>query len=185
LESLRRAIGVVPQETTLFNDSIWGNLHYGRLDATDDEVRHAAELARVSNVVEKLPSGFDTRVGERGLMISGGEKQRIAIARMLLKDPKILFFDEATSSLDSNTETELMRNVNGIMREMDSTSVFIAHRLRTVEDAGLIIVLDNGHVVESGTHAELLRMHGLYQQLWVAQIEKIEQQEKEAADERE
>ena len=185
LESLRRAIGVVPQETTLFNDSICGNLHYGRLDATDDEVRHAAELARVSNVVEKLPSGFDTRVGERGLMISGGEKQRIAIARMLLKDPKILFFDEATSSLDSNTETELMRNVNGIMREMDSTSVFIAHRLRTVEDAGLIIVLDNGHVVESGTHAELLRMHGLYQQLWVAQIEKIEQQEKEAADERE
>lgn len=173
LESVRKAIGVVPQETALFNSSIWDNLKYGKLAASDEEVRRAAHLARVDHVVEQLPDGFDTIVGERGLMISGGEKQRLAIARMLLKDPRIMFFDEATSSLDSHTETELMRNINTLLRDMSRTSIFIAHRLRTVEDADHILVLDHGHVVERGTHEALLDKHGLYYDLWLAQSERI------------
>ena len=173
LESVRKAIGVVPQETALFNSSIWDNLKYGKLAASDEEVRRAAHLARVDHVVEQLPDGFDTIVGERGLMISGGEKQRLAIARMLLKDPRIMFFDEATSSLDSHTETELMRNINMLLRDMSRTSIFIAHRLRTVEDADHILVLDHGCVAERGTHEALLDKHGLYYDLWLAQSERI------------
>ncbi|WFD30675.1 Iron-sulfur clusters transporter atm1, mitochondrial [Malassezia sp. CBS 17886] len=173
LVSLRKAIGVVPQETALFNDTIWNNLHYGRLDATDEQVRHAAQLARVDTIVRQLPDGYDTTVGERGLMISGGEKQRLAIARMLLKEPRILFFDEATSALDSHTETELMRNVNQVLRGMHRTSVFIAHRLRTVDDCNPILVLRDGAVIEHGTHAQLLAQHGLYWDLWEAQMASV------------
>ncbi|WFC96891.1 Iron-sulfur clusters transporter atm1, mitochondrial [Malassezia brasiliensis] len=180
LESLRRAIGIVPQETPLFNNTIWENLRYGNLAASDDEVRHAAQLAQLDHVINNLPEGYETRVGERGLMISGGEKQRLAIARMLLKDPKIMFFDEATSALDSHTETELMRNVNRLLKNMHATSVFIAHRLRTVEDADLIIVLGGGHVVEHGTHAQLLEHHGVYYDLWNAQIASVMEQNEEA-----
>lgn len=135
LSSLRHAIGIVPQETTLFNDDIMNNLRYGRLSATDDEVRHAAHLAHVDAIVARMPEGYATRVGERGLMISGGEKQRVAIARMLLKNPEILFFDEATSALDSHTETELMRNINRTLIEMNRTSVFgelVANKSHTV-----------------------------------------------------
>lgn len=177
LESLRKAIGIVPQDTTLFNASIWDNVKYGRLSATDEEIWNASRLARVDTIVEKLPEGFQTMVGERGLMISGGEKQRLAIARMLLKNPNVMFFDEATSALDSYTETNLMRNVNKILDNMGRTAVFIAHRLRTIEDADLIIVLDQGHVVEEGTHENLLSVDGLYHNLWMAQIERIQQDE--------
>ena len=173
LESLRKALGVVPQETPLFNDDIWNNLRYGRINATDDEVREAARLARVDQVVQRLPLGYQTRVGERGLMISGGEKQRLAIARLLLKDPEILFFDEATSALDSHTETDLMRNINQTVARLQRTAVFIAHRLRTVSDADLILVLNNGAVCESGAHNALLDHHGLYWNLWNAQIASV------------
>lgn len=183
LDSVRHAIGVVPQDTALFNSSIWDNIKYGKLSATDDEVRRAAVLARVDKAVAQLPRGFDTIVGERGLMISGGEKQRLAIARMLLKNPRIMFFDEATSALDSHTETELMRNINTLLQTMHRTSVFIAHRLRTVEDSDHIIVLDHGHVIERGTHESLLSHHGLYHELWLAQMERISQDGDESQDE--
>ncbi|WFD35905.1 Iron-sulfur clusters transporter atm1, mitochondrial [Malassezia cuniculi] len=173
LESLRRGIGVVPQETSLFNDNIMNNLRYGRLDATDEEVRHAAHLAHVDDVVARMPDGYNTRVGERGMMISGGEKQRIAIARMLLKNPELLFFDEATSALDSHTETELMRNVNRTVAELKRTSVFIAHRLRTVRDADTIIVLHQGSVAEIGSHESLISRKGLYNDLWNEQVASV------------
>lgn len=185
LESLRKNIGVVPQETPLFNDNILNNLRYGRIDASDAQVRHAAKLARVDEVVERLPHGYDTRVGERGLMISGGEKQRLAIARLLLKDPGILFFDEATSALDSETETALMRNINAMVSDMHCTAIFstshraalhsqpVAHRLRTINDADLIIVLDGGTVREEGTHAQLLEERGTYSHLWDAQVTSV------------
>lgn len=184
LDSVRHAIGVVPQDTALFNSSIWDNIKYGKLSATDDEVRHAAELARVDKAVSQLPKGFDTIVGERGLMISGGEKQRLAIARMLLKNPRIMFFDEATSALDSHTETELMRNINTLLQTMHRTSVFIAHRLRTVEDSDHIIVLNHGHVIERGTHESLLNHHGLYYDLWLAQMERISQDGNDSEEEK-
>ena len=120
-----------------------------------------------------MPDGYATRVGERGMMISGGEKQRIAIARMLLKNPEVLFFDEATSALDSHTETELMRNINRMVGGLKRTSVFIAHRLRTISDSDTIIVLDQGAVAESGNHDELLARHGLYYDLWSEQVASV------------
>ena len=173
LESLRRAIGVVPQETTLFNDNILNNLRYGRLDASDEEVHDVARISHVDAVVDRMPDGYAPRVGERGMMISGGEKQRIAIARMLLKNPEVLFFDEATSALDSHTETELMRNINRMVGGLKRTSVFIAHRLRTISDSDTIIVLDQGAVAESGNHDELLARHGLYYDLWSEQVASV------------
>lgn len=136
LESLRKAIGVVPQDTPLFHADILHNVRYGNLDATDEEVIRACQKAQVDATVQKLPEKYHTKVGERGLMISGGEKQRLAVARLLLKDPPILFFDEATSALDVYTETELMRNINNTLIDGTKTSVFIAHRLRTISDAG-------------------------------------------------
>ena len=136
LESLRKAIGVVPQDTPLFHADILHNVRYGNLDASDDEVMRACQKAQVDATVQKLPDKYQTKVGERGLMISGGEKQRLAVARLLLKDPPILFFDEATSALDVYTETELMRNINNTLIDGTKTSVFIAHRLRTISDAG-------------------------------------------------
>lgn len=169
MQSLRESIGVVPQDTPLFHSDIMHNVRYGRLDATDDEVKAAAMKASVHNTVMGLPEGYKTTVGERGLMISGGEKQRLAIARVLLKDPPILFFDEATSALDAHTETELMRSINSTLLDKARTSIFIAHRLRTVVEADLIIVLKEGQVAEQGTHEELLRLGGLYHNMWVQQ----------------
>ncbi|CAL1717355.1 unnamed protein product [Somion occarium] len=169
LESVRRAIGVVPQDTPLFHSDVLHNIRYGRLDASDEEVIEAAKKARVHDSILRLQEGYKTKVGERGLMISGGEKQRLAVARVLLKDPPILFFDEATSALDAHTESELMKNINSLLQEKQRTSIFIAHRLRTVVEADLIFVLKEGQVVEQGTHDELMRRGGLYYSMWVEQ----------------
>ncbi|KAJ7300740.1 P-loop containing nucleoside triphosphate hydrolase protein [Mycena albidolilacea] len=169
LESVRKRIGVVPQDTPLFHSDIMHNVRYGRLNASDEEVREAAKKANIHDTVMRLPEGYETKVGERGLMISGGEKQRLAVARVLLKDPPILFFDEATSALDAHTESELMRNINNILKDQSRTSIFIAHRLRTVVEADLIIVLKEGQVAEQGTHEELLRKGGLYYSMWQEQ----------------
>ncbi|PPQ75918.1 hypothetical protein CVT26_006396 [Gymnopilus dilepis] len=169
LESLRRAVGVVPQDTPLFHADIMHNIRYGRLDATDEEVKEAARKANVDETINKLPAGYKTTVGERGLMISGGEKQRLAVARVMLKDPPILFFDEATSALDAHTESELMKNINTALLDKARTSIFIAHRLRTVVEADLIIVLKDGEVAEQGTHEELMKKRGLYYSMWQQQ----------------
>ncbi|WVO24643.1 iron-sulfur clusters transporter ATM1, mitochondrial [Cryptococcus decagattii] len=171
LDSLRRSIGVVPQDTPLFHADILHNIRYGNLEATDEQVYEAARKAHVEGTIQRLPEKYATKVGERGLMISGGEKQRLAVARVLLKDPPILFFDEATSALDVYTETELMRNINSILTGQGKTSVFIAHRLRTISDADLIIVLQDGYVAEQGTHEQLLAVTGgVYHRLWQAQL---------------
>ncbi|UZJ54753.1 hypothetical protein CBS101457_004073 [Exobasidium rhododendri] len=170
LESLRKAIGVVPQDTPLFNDDILHNIRYGRLDATDEEVYSAAKRAKVDNIFQSLPDGYRTKVGERGLMISGGEKQRLAIARLLLKDPDILFLDEATSALDTFTEASLMRDLNETLLKTQKTAIFVAHRLQTISDSDLIIVLQNGKVRQKGKHEELLAMsNSLYADLWDSQ----------------
>ncbi|GAA5939371.1 ATP-binding cassette Fe/S cluster precursor transporter ATM1 [Sporobolomyces koalae] len=177
LESLRREIGVVPQETPLFHSNILHNIRYGRLDATDEEVKEAARLANVDRTIETLPDKWETKVGERGMMISGGEKQRLAVARLLLKDPKILFFDEATSALDSTTEADLMRNINQTLLSKARTSIFIAHRLKTIADSDLIIVLADGYVAEQGTHTELMAKRGRYHDMWKMQNEVWEVQD--------
>lgn len=169
LESLRKSIGVVPQDTPLFNNTIEHNIRYGQIDASLDDVKKAAQRARIHDLIERLPAGWNTMVGERGMMISGGEKQRLAVARMLLKDPPLLFFDEATSALDTYTEQTLLQNINSILKEKQRTSVFVAHRLRTIYDSDIIFVLREGRVVEQGTHTELLAMQGLYSDLWSAQ----------------
>ncbi|KAG8854635.1 Iron-sulfur clusters transporter atm1, mitochondrial [Serendipita sp. 411] len=169
LTSLRSQIGVVPQDTPLFHANVMHNIRYGRLTASDEEVMEVAKMAKVHDAIQRLPHGYETTVGERGLMISGGEKQRLAIARVLLKDPPIVFFDEATSALDSQTETDLMRNINSTLLNKRRTSIFIAHRLRTIVGADLIIVLNEGKVAEQGTHEELLAMNGLYHQMWTIQ----------------
>ncbi|TFY79936.1 hypothetical protein EWM64_g4076 [Hericium alpestre] len=169
VESVRKAIGVVPQDTPLFHADILHNVRYGRLDATDEEVVEAARKAHVHDTVQRLPEGYATTVGERGLMISGGEKQRLAVARVLLKDPEILFFDEATSALDAHTESELMKNINAILSEKARTSIFVAHRLRTVVESDLILVFHEGKVVEQGTHDELMKCGGLYWSMWQEQ----------------
>ncbi|KAI9731456.1 MAG: Iron-sulfur clusters transporter atm1, mitochondrial [Claussenomyces sp. TS43310] len=169
LESLRRAIGVVPQDTPLFNESIEHNIRYGDMSAPHDRVVAAAKRARIHDIVARFPQGYNTMVGERGMMISGGEKQRLAVSRLILKDPPLLFFDEATSALDTHTEQALMQNINGILREKSRTSVFVAHRLRTIYDSDKIIVLKEGKVAESGTHSQLIDTGGLYSELWSAQ----------------
>jgi ATP-binding cassette subfamily B protein len=168
-ESLRAAIGVVPQDTVLFNDTIRYNIAYGRPGAGEDEVERAARLASVHRFVTGLPEGYDTRVGERGLKLSGGEKQRIAIARTILKAPRILIFDEATSALDTHTEKEIQASLREVAR--DRTTLVIAHRLSTVIDADEILVLDDGRVVERGTHAALLERGGRYADMWAKQQE--------------
>lgn len=166
VDSLRKAIGVVPQDTPLFNDTVEHNIRYGSIDATQDEVIAAAQRARIHDTIQKFPDGYQTKVGERGLMISGGEKQRLAMSRLLLKDPPLLFFDEATSALDTHTEQALMLNINSILREKGRTSVFVAHRLRTIFDSDLIIVLKDGHVAEMGSHRDLIDRAGVYAELW-------------------
>ncbi|KAI1851389.1 hypothetical protein JX265_000377 [Neoarthrinium moseri] len=169
LDSLRRSIGVVPQDTPLFNDTVGHNIKYGNMAASESEVISAAQRARIHDIIASWPEGYDTKVGERGMMISGGEKQRLAVSRLLLKDPPLLFFDEATSALDTHTEQALMQNINSILKEKARTSVFVAHRLRTIYDADLIIVLKGGSVAEMGTHQELIDRGGLYSELWSAQ----------------
>jgi ATP-binding cassette, subfamily B (MDR/TAP), member 7 len=166
LESLRRAIGVVPQDTPLFNQSIEDNIKYGNIEASAEDVRRVARRAQIDGIIQNLPAGYGTQVGERGMMISGGEKQRLAVARLLLKDPPLLFFDEATSALDTHTEQMLLQNINSILKEKKRTSVFVAHRLRTIYDSDQIIVLSKGSVAESGTHNQLLQQKGLYSDLW-------------------
>ncbi len=175
-DSLRAAIGVVPQDTVLFNDTIRYNIAYGRLGATQAEVEHAAKLAQVHDFVLRLPDGYDTRVGERGLKLSGGEKQRVAIARTILKNPRVLILDEATSALDTRTEQEIQSALRQLAR--NRTTLTIAHRLSTVVDADQILVLSDGQVAERGTHAELLRHDGLYARMWAMQAEQHDAVEK-------
>lgn len=170
--SLRAAIGMVPQDTVLFNDTIRYNIRYGRPEANDAEVEEAASLAQISTFIDSLPRGYDTRVGERGLKLSGGEKQRVAIARTILKNPPILVLDEATSALDTHTEREIQAALRSISK--DRTTLIIAHRLSTVVDADEILVLDRGRVVERGRHAELLALGGVYASMWNRQRESDE-----------
>jgi len=165
--SLRQTLGVVPQDTVMFNDSIRYNLAYARQDATDEEVKQAARSANLDAFIESLPQGYETVVGERGLKLSGGEKQRMAIARVLLKNPPIIVFDEATSSLDTRSEQTILEGLNAAAER--ATSLVIAHRLSTIIDADEILVLDAGEIVERGTHEALLRNDGLYANLWQLQ----------------
>ena len=172
-QSLRAAIGIVPQDTVLFNDSIDYNLRYGRPDASRAEIEQAAEMAHIRDFIERLPKGWDTVVGERGLKLSGGEKQRIAIARAILKRPRILVFDEATSSLDSRTEQAIQETLKAVAQH--HTTLVIAHRLSTVVDADCILVMENGRIIERGTHQQLLEQQGSYQQMW--ELQQREQQQ--------
>ncbi|VAW61362.1 Efflux ABC transporter, permease/ATP-binding protein mlr7818 [hydrothermal vent metagenome] len=165
--SLRNQIGIVPQDTVLFNDTIIHNIHYARPDATEAEVRNAAKLANLEEFIEALTYNYQTIVGERGLKLSGGEKQRVAIARVILKNPRILIFDEATSSLDSKSEKMILESLKDVAES--HTTLVIAHRLSTIVDADNIIVLDKGQIVEQGTHQELLLKAGLYFDLWKMQ----------------
>lgn len=173
--SLRAAIGIVPQDTVLFNDTLGYNIAYGRDDASAEEVAAAASGAALDGFVRALPDGFESRVGERGLKLSGGEKQRVAIARTLVKNPPILILDEATSALDSRTEEAILDTLRGV--STGRTTITIAHRLSTVIDADRIVVLDGGQVAEEGSHAELLRRNGLYADMWARQQAESEQAE--------
>ena len=175
-KSLRSAIGMVPQDTVLFNDTVAYNIRYGRPDATDEEVRHAAGLAQIGSFIEGLPEGYRTMVGERGLKLSGGEKQRVAIARTILKAPPVLMLDEATSALDTHTEREIQAALDLVSR--GRTTLVIAHRLSTVIDADEIIVLKDGAIAERGRHADLLASNGLYAAMWDRQREATEAEER-------
>ncbi|MCB1474421.1 MAG: ABC transporter ATP-binding protein/permease [Rhodobiaceae bacterium] len=168
-KSLRAAIGMVPQDTVLFNDTIRYNIRYGRIDASDHEIEEAARLAQIAPFIESLPEGFQTPVGERGLKLSGGEKQRVAIARTILKSPPLLILDEATSALDTHTEKEIQSALKGVSR--DRTTIVIAHRLSTIIDAHEILVMEKGEIVERGTHRALLRRKGVYAGMWNRQRE--------------
>ena len=165
--SLRQAIGVVPQDVVLFNDTIWNNVAYGCTDASDEDIWKAIDMASLRSFVESIPEVVETIVGERGLKVSGGEKQRIAIARVLLKNPAILVFDEATSALDYESERSILKAMAEI--SANKTTLVIAHRLSTIVDADRILVVDDGELVEQGSHQELLIKEGHYAQLWQMQ----------------
>jgi ATP-binding cassette subfamily B protein len=179
-KSLRAAIGIVPQDSVLFNDSIGYNIGYGREGAGQEEIEAAARGAAIHEFIESLPQGYESQVGERGLKLSGGEKQRVAIARTLLKDPPILILDEATSALDSRTEAAIQETLRDVAARR--TSIVIAHRLSTVVDADQIVVLDEGRIVERGTHAQLLRRGGLYADMWARQQSEAEEEAAQAAE---
>jgi ATP-binding cassette subfamily B protein len=169
-QSLRAAIGIVPQDTVLFNDTIGYNIAYGREGASETEIQEAAKGAAIHTFIESLSKGYETRVGERGLKLSGGEKQRVAVARALLKDPPILILDEATSALDSRTEAEIQATLE--RAEQGRTTIIIAHRLSTIVDADEIVVLDHGRIAERGSHAVLLSKGTLYAEMWARQREE-------------
>jgi ATP-binding cassette subfamily B protein len=177
-ESLRRHIGIVPQDSVLFNDTIGYNIAYGRAGAAREEVVAAARDAAILPLIEKLPQGFDTEVGERGLKLSGGEKQRVAIARTLLKNPPILLLDEATSALDTRTEQDILSTLRRVSEHR--TTLSIAHRLSTVADSDLIYVMNEGRLAEQGTHGQLLRLDGLYAEMWTRQAHEREEMEEAA-----
>jgi ABC-type transport system involved in Fe-S cluster assembly fused permease/ATPase subunit len=179
-DSLRRAIGVVPQDTVLFNDTIYYNIAYGRPGATRSEIEEAARLARIHDFIMTLPDGYETMVGERGLKLSGGEKQRVGIARVILKAPRILIFDEATSALDTKTEREIQASLAEV--STGRTTLVIAHRLSTIVDADEILVLDRGHIVERGHHTELVLRRGIYATMWARQQEAVRREAALAAD---
>ena len=162
--SLRQSIGIVPQDTVLFNDTIYYNISYGNPEASHEEIINAAKIAGIHDFIESIPNKYETIVGERGLKLSGGEKQRVAIARTVLKNPSIYFFDEATSALDSTTEKEIIENLDNISK--GKTTLIIAHRLSTVSNADNIIVLDKGKIIEEGSHSTLLSKKGLYASMW-------------------
>ena len=174
-KSLRKMIGVVPQDTVLFNDTIYYNISYGDPTASEDEIFEAAKSADIHSFIISLPDGYQTIVGERGLKLSGGEKQRVAIARAILKNPSIFFFDEATSALDSATEKEIQKNLQVISR--NRTTLVIAHRLSTAADADLILVLENGVITEKGNHSQLLALNGKYTEMWNKQKGALEKTE--------
>jgi ATP-binding cassette subfamily B protein len=181
--SLRQAIGIVPQDTVLFNDSIEYNIAYGKPGASKAEIIAVAKAAHIHDFIESLPDGYDSMVGERGLKLSGGEKQRVAIARTLLKNPAVLIFDEATSALDSKSEQAIQAQLKEIAK--DRTTLVIAHRLSTIADAAQILVLDHGHIIERGTHAQLLAADGAYAQMWQRQQahpDEVESPSPEAGD---
>jgi ATP-binding cassette subfamily B protein len=177
-ESLRASLGIVPQDTVLFNDTIGYNIGYGRTGSSQAEIEGAARGAAIHDFVLSLPQGYASEVGERGLKLSGGEKQRVAIARTLLKNPPILILDEATSALDSRTEAAIQETLSNVTARR--TAIVIAHRLSTVVDADQIVVLDEGRVAERGTHGELLRANGLYAEMWTRQQSEREAEQKEA-----
>jgi len=173
IPSVRRAIGYVSQETFLFYGTVRDNIAYGTFDATDEEIRRAAEAAEAHQFVRNLPDGYETMVGERGVKLSGGQRQRIAIARAMLKDPDILVLDEATSDVDTETEMLIQRSLDELTA--DRTTFAIAHRLSTIKDADTILVLEDGRIVERGSHEELLSEDGLYANLWAVQAGEIDE----------
>jgi len=170
IESLRKQIGIVPQETTLFNGTIYQNILYGNLDATEEAVIAAAKAANAHNFITTMPQGYETQIGERGAMLSGGQRQRICIARAILKNPRVLILDEATSALDTESEALVQQALDQLM--IGRTSFVIAHRLSTVQQADVILVMDKGHIVERGSHAELMQLGGLYKKLHNTQFKK-------------
>ncbi|MDZ4262803.1 MAG: ATP-binding cassette domain-containing protein, partial [Pseudomonadota bacterium] len=173
-KSLRAAIGIVPQDTVLFNDTIRYNIAYGDPEATEEQIVRAAQTAHIHDFINSLPEGYNSTVGERGLKLSGGEKQRIAIARTVLKNPKILIFDEATSALDSKSEQAILKELREVAQ--NRTTLVIAHRLSTIVDADQILVMEQGRIIERGSHRQLLEQGKIYAQMWALQQQEQEQE---------